>query len=201
MRAHMKEILHGEYTTDRPFESGFFRDRLGAMDIRGTLGDVTFAGISDDPAVLGLIKLGLAEAKITDNSSHGWTWDQLDVAGGGEAGPATVTGENDLNRHWQHNRSRSSGRVGGDERLQLSFERELAFITTVNFEVSSRLEKHAKLMPTGRPQHHTERMGPRLMAFALPETEALAHYAEGRRRCPTATCGTCSAASRPAASS
>ncbi len=86
MRAHLKEILNGEYTTDRPFDSGLFRDTFGAMDISGKLGRSTFTGATGDKFVLGIIKLWLAENRLTDSSSTGWTWDQLDVAVGGDVG-------------------------------------------------------------------------------------------------------------------
>ncbi|MGH3380952.1 MAG: hypothetical protein ACRDP6_40085, partial [Actinoallomurus sp.] len=179
MRAHGKEMLRGEYTTDRLFESGAFRDRFGAIDIKSEMSDVTFGGVSNDPGVLGLIKLGLMESRLTASSSHGWTWDQLDLAVGDDVGTAHLTGETDVNRHWQHNLSLSSSRVGGDERLQLSFERWVIFHSNVSFQVRSRMEKHAKLMPTGSPEHSSVRVGPRKMAFILPETEALAQYAGG----------------------
>src|SRR3569833_3150656 len=57
LRSHLKEILRGEYTTDRPFETGVFRDTFGAMDIRGELGRSRFVGATNDKFVLGIIKL------------------------------------------------------------------------------------------------------------------------------------------------
>ncbi|GAB3976053.1 hypothetical protein GCM10029978_061810 [Actinoallomurus acanthiterrae] len=178
MRSYFKEILGGQCTTENAFESRLTRDRLGAIDIRGHLGPTSFAGASAHKAVTGIIKLQLMEGRATGTSSHGWTWEQLDVALGGDAGPAHLTGETDLNRHWQFNRSRTSGRTGGKELLQLDFNRVYFFRSTVSFDVRSRLEKHAKLLPSGSA-HHTETVGPRLVEFALPEPEALAQYADG----------------------
>ncbi|MEV5755148.1 hypothetical protein AB0L00_45780, partial [Actinoallomurus sp. NPDC052308] len=179
MRAHLKEILNGEYTTDRPFEPGLFRDTFGAMDIRGGLGPTRFTGATGDKFVLGLIKLFLAQSSLTDSGSVGWSWDQLDVAAGDTAGLASLTAETDLTRHWQHNTSQTSGRTGGKELLQLNFNRVYSFETTVDFAVSSLREKHSKLVP-GSSAHHTQDMGPRTMVFLLPEPEALLQYAEGR---------------------
>ncbi|MFB9831101.1 scabin-related ADP-ribosyltransferase [Actinoallomurus acaciae] len=179
MRSHLKEILQGEYTTDRPFESGLFRDKFGAMDISGAMGPTTFTGATADKFVLGIIRLFLSESRVTQQSSTGWTWEQLDVAAGGDIGPATLVGESDASRHWQHNRSTTMGATGGKEPIQLDFNRVYIFETTVDFTARSRLEKHSKLWPTGTPKSHTEHMRPRTMTFLLPEPEALAQYADG----------------------
>jgi hypothetical protein len=181
MRAHLKEILKGEYTTDRPFEPGIFRDTFGAMDIRGDLGPTRFTGSTGDKFVLGLIKLFLAQNSLTDSGSIGLSWDQLDLAAGDTAGAANLTGETDLSRHWQHNKSKAAGRTGGKELLQLNFNRVYSFETTVDFAASSRREKHSKLFP-GSSAHHTEPVERRTMVFLLPEPEALLQYAEGRLR-------------------
>ncbi|GAB2847483.1 hypothetical protein GCM10027176_58870 [Actinoallomurus bryophytorum] len=179
MRSHMKEILAGEYTTDRPFDPGLFRDKFGAIDISGDMGTSRFTGATSDKFVLGVIKLWLTEGKLTDSNSTGWTWDQLDIAVGGPAGAATLTGEVDVNRHWQHNRSTSSGRSGGKELIQLDFNRVYSYQTTVNMQVRGRQEKHAKLWPSGTPRHHDNAMPGRVMVYLLPEPEALSRYADG----------------------
>ncbi|GLY83558.1 toxin glutamine deamidase domain-containing protein [Actinoallomurus iriomotensis] len=179
LRAHLKEILQGEYTTDRPFEPGLFRDTFGAMDISGEMGASMFTGATNDKFVLGVIKLWLAENRLTDTSSLGWSWDQLDVAVGGPAGHATLVGETDVNRHWQHNRSAGSGRTGGKELIQLDFNRVYSYRSTVNLTVRSRREKHSKVLPSGSPRHHSEPVPARTVVYLLPEPEALTRYADG----------------------
>ncbi|MFB9835384.1 WXG100-like domain-containing protein, partial [Actinoallomurus acaciae] len=179
LRSHLKEILQGEYTTDRPFEPGLFRDTFGAMDIRGEMGPSMFTGATNDKFVLGIIKLWLAENRLTDTSSAGWTWDQLDVAAGGDAGHATLVGETDVNRHWQHNRSKGSGRTGGKELIQLDFNRVYSYRSTVNLTVRSLREKHSKLLPSGSPRYRPVPVPGRGMVYLLPEPEALTRYAEG----------------------
>ena len=178
MRAHLKEALDG-YTTDRLFDPGLLRDTFGAIDIAGKLGRSTFTGATGDKFVLGIIKLWLAENRLTDTSSLGWTWDQVDIAVGGAAGHANLTGEVDLNRHWQHNRSKGSGRTGGKELIQLDFNRVYAYQTDVYYSIRGHQEKHSKLIPSGAPKDHAEHMTPRTMVFLLPEPEALTRYADG----------------------
>ncbi|WP_378207817.1 hypothetical protein, partial [Actinoallomurus acaciae] len=179
VRAHLREILKSEYTTDRLFDTGLFRDTFGALDISGELHDVEFSGSTGEKFVKGDIKLTLLENRLTDNSSLGITWDQLDVAGGGDAGHAVLTGEADANRHSQWNTATAAGRTGGKELIQLDFNHAYAFAGKVHLALSARQEKHSKLMPGGTPRHLTgERLGPRTMMFLLSEPEALKRYAE-----------------------
>ncbi|MFB9831720.1 hypothetical protein [Actinoallomurus acaciae] len=179
MRAHLKEILRGEYTTDRPFEPGVLRDTFGAVDIRGTLGPTRFTGATTDKFVLGLIKLWLSESQLADTRAGGLNWDQLDVAAGGNVGDVYLNAEADANRHWQRNRSSTNGRTGGKELLQLNFNRVYAFETTVDFTVASRREKLTKLWSSSIV-NETEEVKGRTLVFLLPEPEALLQYAEGR---------------------
>ena len=96
MRAHLKEILNGEYT-DRPAVRPGLLPRHLRRDghPRRRSATLEFIGATADKFVLGIIKLWLAENRLTDNSSTGLTWDQLDVAVGGAAGHANLTGEAD----------------------------------------------------------------------------------------------------------
>jgi hypothetical protein len=179
VRAHLREILKKEYTTDRLFDTGLFRDTFGALDISGDLHDVQFSGSSGEKFVKGDIKLFLAENRLTDNNSLGITWDQLDVAFGGAAGHAGLNGEADLNRHWQWNTATSSGRTGGKELIQLDFNHVYAFTAKLHLTVSARQEKHAKLAQTGTPKRLVgESLGPRTVMFLLSEPEALKLYAD-----------------------
>ncbi|MEV0405999.1 hypothetical protein [Actinoallomurus sp. NPDC050550] len=179
MRAHLNAALNGEYTTDRLFDPGLFRDTFGAIDVAAKLGRSTFVDATRDKFVLGIIKLWLAENRLTDTSSAGWTWDQLDIAVGGVVGHANLTGEVDFNRHWQHNRSKGSGRTGGKEMIPLDFNRVYLYRTDVYYSISSHQEKHSKLLPSGAPENHVEHMGPRTMMYLLPEPVALKRYADG----------------------
>ncbi|GAA4620319.1 hypothetical protein GCM10023196_003840 [Actinoallomurus vinaceus] len=178
VRAHLREILKGEYTTDRLFDTGLFVDTLGALDISGEMYDVGFSGSSGDKFVKGDIKLALLENRLTDNNSSGIAWDQLDFAFGGGAGHAGLAGEADLNRRWQWNTSTSSGRTGAKELIQLDFNQVYAFTARLDLAVSARQEKHSKPAPIWTKRLVRERLGPRTVMFLLSEPEALKRYAD-----------------------
>ncbi|MCO6005344.1 hypothetical protein NE236_10140 [Actinoallomurus purpureus] len=178
VRAHLREILKGEYTTDRLFDTGLFVDTLGALDISGEMHDVRFSGSSGDKFVKGDIKLALLENRLTDNNSFGIAWDQLDFAFGGGAGTAGLTGEADLNRRWQWNTSTSSGRTGAKELIQLDFNQVYAFTARLDLAVSARQEKHSKPAPIWTKRLVRERLDPRTVMFLLSEPEALKRYAD-----------------------
>ncbi|HXA59326.1 MAG TPA: hypothetical protein VNW94_09215, partial [Streptosporangiaceae bacterium] len=178
VRAHLKEILNGEYTTDRPFDPGFFRDTFGALDISGSLGPSAFAGATDGQFLVGIIKLFLLENKLSDTKSSGVTWEQLDAAFGDVAAQASITGESDLSRRWQRNNVRSSGRTGGKEVVQLDFNRVYAYSAEADFTVKGRQEKHAKLLPSGTSSPAPRQVNGREVIYLLPEPEALKHYAD-----------------------
>lgn len=178
MRSHLKEILNHQYTTDRPFSPGIFRDTFGAMDIRGTMGRSQFTGATNDKFVLGVIKLWLAENRTADTSSSGVTWEQLDLAVGGDSGKTHLTGEMDVNRNWTHNRNEGMGHSGGKELIQLDFNRVYAYQTTVDFTVRSRQEKHSKALWSST-RNQAPQVQNKTMVYLLPEPEALTKYAEG----------------------
>ncbi|MEU9384874.1 hypothetical protein AB0D38_29650, partial [Streptomyces sp. NPDC048279] len=178
MRAHAKEIVNGEYTTDQFFDPGLIRDTHGAVDISGTLGTSRFIGASESKFVLGNIKLWLAQTFHTDTSSEGVSWNQLDLGVGDAVGPAVETGGLALGRSWRWNKSATDGRTGGKELIQLDFHRVYAYSAPVSFTVSSRQEKHAKLLPsTHREDRRT--LDHRGMLYLLSEPEALERYADG----------------------
>ena len=197
LRAHLKEILNGEYTTDQLFDSGFFRNTLAALNISGAMGRTTYVDATKDKFVLGLIKLWLSVASTTDTTSKGITVDELDLAFGGVGqhhdaeghpkGMANLTGEVDLSRHWQWNRSRTGTRTAGTELIQLDFNRAYLYQTTVDYTVAGRREKHAKLLPGSErsgerqvPDRSEDEHRPgRLMMYLLPEPEALTQYGDG----------------------
>ncbi|WP_265565446.1 hypothetical protein [Streptomyces hygroscopicus] len=178
MRAHTKEIFNGEYATDQPFASGIFRDTHGAVDISGTMGKAAFIGATEDKFVLGIIKLGLTQTAHNDTSSWGINWGQLDVSAGDTAGPTVETGGMDFSRSWLWDTSAGHGRTGGKELIQLDFHHAYAYSMPVSFTVSSRQEKHAKLLPSS---HRASRLpvDNKKMLFLLSEPEALKHYADG----------------------
>ncbi|MCZ9342340.1 hypothetical protein NGM37_31735, partial [Streptomyces sp. TRM76130] len=71
VRGHLKQILGGHFTTDQFFAPGWFGDTFGAVDIRGTMGPSVFAGATEDPFVMGVIRFGLSQVSTTDTASHG----------------------------------------------------------------------------------------------------------------------------------
>ncbi|WP_405594605.1 protein-glutamine glutaminase family protein [Streptomyces sp. NBC_01092] len=178
MRAHLKEILYGAYTSDQPFRSRMFRDTFGAADIRGKMGPSQYVGATDDKFVLGVIKLWLAQAGTTHTSSSGFAWTQVDALLGREAGPATLAGGVSASRGWGWSTTDSRVTTGGKELIQLDFNRVYAYRTEVDLTFTSRVEKHGKLVPASM---HGERksLDGRDMIYLLPEPEALHHYAQG----------------------
>ncbi|MDN3357273.1 hypothetical protein [Actinomadura sp. DC4] len=180
VRAHLREILNGEYTTDRLFDTGLLRDTFGAVNISGDLQNLEFSGSTGEKFVKGDIKLFLAENRLTDSDSLGLTWDQLDVAAGGDVGHAGMVGEADVNRHWQWNTSKSDGHSGGKELIQLDFNHAYAFSGKMHFTVSAQQEKRSKVVPSGKPRRLQEnRLDPRTVMFLLSEPEALKRYGDG----------------------
>jgi hypothetical protein len=192
VRAYLKELLNGEYTTDRPFDPGLFRDTFGALDISGTLGPSQFAGATASPYVLGLIYLFLLENRLTDNKAFGIAWEQLDLAFGGLAGPniqragqpgytgiAGVSGEWDVNRRWQWNEALFNGQTGGKELLQLNFNRVYVFRAAADYLVRGRQEKHSKFFPSDTQRPEPREVKDRTVLYVLGEPDALLQYAEG----------------------
>jgi hypothetical protein len=179
VRAHLKEILNKEYTTDRPFEAGFLRNTFGMLDISGDLGPSRFVGATSDVFVLGIIKLLLMESKLTDTKSKGITWDQLDAAAGDYAGAASLTGEFDVTRRWGWNSARSASRVGGKEYIQVDVKRAFIYHAPANFTVRGRQEKRAKLLPSSVSRHEPRQVNDRTVMYVLTEPEGLRWYADG----------------------
>jgi hypothetical protein len=178
MRAHLKEILNGAYTSDQLFDPGLLRDTHGAVDIRGRMGTSVFAGATDDPFVLGVIKLWLAQAGTTDQTSSGFAWTQADLTMGGSAGPLSLNGGADATRSWHRGVSESKLQTGGKEYIQLDFNPVYAYTTTVDFTVTGRWEKSGKFAAS-TTQGDTRIVGDRKMVYLLPEPEALRGYADG----------------------
>ncbi|MCW2863312.1 MAG: hypothetical protein JWP48_5020, partial [Actinoallomurus sp.] len=192
IRAYLKELLNREYTTDRPFDPGLFRDTFGALDISGTLGPSQFAGATASPYVLGLIYLFLLENRLTDNKAFGIAWEQLDLAFGGLAGSniqragqpgytgiAGISGEWDVYRRWQWNEALFNGQTGGKELLQLNFNRVYVFQAAADYLVRGRQEKHSKFFPSDTQRPEPMEVKDRTVLYVLGEPDALLQYAEG----------------------
>jgi hypothetical protein len=179
LRAHLKEILQSSYTTDQFFKPNLWRDTHGAVDISGQMGPSTFRGASSDPFVIGAIKLWLAESSTSTTTTNGLTWEQADIGAGTAAGAATIIGETDNKRTWQHSETQSRGRVGGTELLQTNTNHAYLYETDVNLKVSARLEKHGKLVPSHQEPLRPVSVPDRRMLYLLPEPEALALYGTG----------------------
>lgn len=175
LRAHLKEALNGRLTSDHFVDTGF-RDTFGAIDVRGRMGRSVFAGATPDKFVLGVIKLWMTQTNATDTSSAGVSWAQAGVTVGGAAGDVSVQGEAGASRNWQWNTSASQGRTGAKELIQLDFNRAYAYRTEVDFEVRSRLEKTAKLLPGTHRSDRQEVTG-RTALYLLSEPDALEQYA------------------------
>ncbi|WP_141960105.1 hypothetical protein [Actinoallomurus bryophytorum] len=182
VRSHLKEIFNREYTTDRPFEPGLIRNTFGALDISGSLGPARFVDATSDPFVIGIIKLLLLESRLTATKSSGITWDQLDLELGSVAGQANLSTEWDVNRHWQRNTSKSSGRTGAKELIQLKIDRAYLFEAPADLKVSGLLEKRAKLLPSSTAKPGPKTLENRPVGFLLSEPDALHEYA--RRTVP-----------------
>ncbi|MGW3980187.1 hypothetical protein [Streptomyces mirabilis] len=178
VRAHLKEIVHGRYTTDQFFDSGWLRDTFGALDVRGSMGPSEFVDAIDDPFVLGVITLWMSRTSSTDTSSVGLRWAQADLTVGGPTpdGVGYLQGGADALRGWQWNSGVGRGQTGGKEEIKLDFNRAYLYRTAVDFAVTGRLEKHAKLLPdTHRADLRT--VTGRTVLYALSEPEALQQYA------------------------
>ncbi|HWB37119.1 MAG TPA: hypothetical protein VHA75_13965, partial [Rugosimonospora sp.] len=183
MTAHLKEIVHGEYTTDTLFEPGILRDEHAALSISGRLGGSEFAGATPDQYTLGLIKLVLTQAGQTASRSHGITWNQLDVAGGSDVTSphlASAAGEATSAHRWGRSETRGLRQTGGKEFLELNFQRAYAFRTVVDFDVRGAHEKRSKLLPHLKMVRAGETVANREMIYLLSEPDALEQFAEGR---------------------
>ncbi|HEY3506082.1 MAG TPA: hypothetical protein VGN37_25255 [Actinocatenispora sp.] len=187
VRSHFKEILAGNYTTDQLFTSGLWRDGSGALALKADLGNSTFAGATDNPYVLGLIKLWLAEAKQSSSRTNGVNVNPLDVSfGGADANAlANLAGGVNGGLHWGAQHSSSSSRTGAKEFLELDFRKAYAFSSTVDYTAAATTEKHGKLAWAS----HTKNPPVRIPApggeqkdviYVLSEQEALAQYGDGR---------------------
>ncbi|MFC7016182.1 hypothetical protein ACFQMH_31725 [Streptomyces viridiviolaceus] len=176
VRSHFKEMAYGRYSNDQFFDPGL-RDTNAAVDIRAVLGPSAFAGFLDD-FVLGDISLWMSQTNGTDSSSNGVSWAQAGVTVGGSAGVASVSGEVGATRGWQWNRSSSQGRTGAEEMIRLAFGRGYVFRAETRFEVRSRLEKTAKLLPNSYRSHRQDVTG-RTVMYVLAEADALEKYAAG----------------------
>ncbi len=182
VRSHFKEMAHGHYTTDQFFDSGLLRDTFGAVDIKANMGRSAFAGATSDKFVLGVIKLWLLTASDTDTSAVGINWAQWDATVGSALSDGNAVeylqNATAASRRWQYNSSRGGSRVGGKELIQLDFNRAYAFRTDVSYSVTSRQEKHSKLLWA---DHSGEKavVDGRRMVYLLSEPEALRQYGEG----------------------
>jgi hypothetical protein len=188
VRGHLKQILGGHFTTDQFFEPGWFGDTFGAVDIRGTMGPSVFAGSTEDPFVMGVIRFGLNQVSTTDITSHGLRWVQADVTVGGpvdSGGTGFLQGQTDAGRGLQWNTSTTGTRAAARELIQLDFNRAYAYRAFVDFTVTGRREEHGKLRPqTGRSDRREVRG--REVVYLLSEPEALARYAAGDLPVPDA---------------
>ncbi|MET7694513.1 hypothetical protein ABZT06_42480 [Streptomyces sp. NPDC005483] len=171
-----------EYTTDQPFDPGFWRDAKAAVNITGSMRKAKFAQATDHPFVLGRILLTLSQINDSDTSARGIRHNQFDIGLGGPAGtgqPAgTVQGGLNTGRTYQWNDTRGNGRTAGKEYIQLDFNRAYLFETEVDYVVSTRLEKDGKFVAL----HHDEATGTvrdKKFSFVLSEPMALDEYGRG----------------------
>ncbi|WP_285585005.1 protein-glutamine glutaminase family protein, partial [Actinoallomurus iriomotensis] len=178
VRAHLREILNREYTTDRPLEEGLFRNTFGLLDISADLGPSRFVGATSDNFVLGIIKLLLLESRLTASSWRGVTTGP-DFAAGDVAGEASLTGEAAGLRHLGWNTSRTTSRTGGVEYIQIDVKRAFIYLAPTTFTVKGRQEKHGKLFPSSETTHKPQRLDDRTVMYVLTEPEALKWYANG----------------------
>lgn len=187
MRSYVREILRGAYTSDQPFKARWTRDVFGAVDARGTMGPSQYIGATDKPLSVSDIQLWLAEAGTSHTVSSGLTWNQAEVQLGGEAGGGTIAGGVFANHTWEHKKTTTAASTGGKERFRTNSEYFYAYRPTgegepsdggVNFDFTTRKEKHAKLAKTSAKWERTSLRG-REMIYFLAESEALHQYAEG----------------------
>jgi hypothetical protein len=144
------------------------------------MGPSSFAGVTQDPFVLGAITLWMSQTNSSASTSRGIRAVPADLSVGGATpdGDGSLQGGADASWSRQWNRSASSGRTGAKEEIKLSFTRAYLFRTSVDYEVTGRLEKHAKLVPDSYASHN-ERVAGRTMLYLLAEPEALEQYAAG----------------------
>ncbi|MFD9053307.1 hypothetical protein [Streptomyces zaomyceticus] len=179
MRAHAKEIVNGQYTTDQLVDPGLLRDKHAMVDISGRLGPSQFLDATDQSFVLGIIKLWLAMTSHTTTQSVGLSLGQLDLSAGNatEEGVA-VSGGLGAARTWQRNRTAAMGRTGGKELIQLGFDRVYLYGTGLDLMFTGRLEKSGKLLPT-RHRSDRQQLTDRTMLYLVSEPDALEYYAQG----------------------
>ncbi|MFD9698109.1 hypothetical protein [Lentzea sp. NPDC059081] len=177
LKAFIKEIVNGEFSTDQFFEPGWLLNTHGAADVRGDIGLTRYVGSTNSPFVLGIIKLSLSVAGDSSTRSHGFTWEQAGFSLG-EADPEGLTGgaEGGANRSWTRNRTKGMSRTGAEELIQLDFNRAYAFESFIDLTVTAKEEKHAKLWSS--PENGRQDTLTRTMRFVLSEPEALDRHAD-----------------------
>jgi hypothetical protein len=181
VRAHFREILAGQYTTEHLHETGFLIGRQGAVSISATVGDSTFVGSTPDKFVLGLIDLWLAQTGQSSSSSHGVTFEQFALGLGGDPRNANLGGvAADIGKtsHIGRTESQSIGRTGGIELLDLDFHRVYAFTAPVRFLVTAMQRREGKFTTAGAQHTRNTNRRDRTMVYVLAEPEALALYAQ-----------------------
>ncbi|XVS67743.1 hypothetical protein ACQPYE_17335 [Actinosynnema sp. CA-299493] len=178
LRAFLKEIVNGEFTTDQFFEPGWFVDTHGAAAVGASIGATRYVGSTADRFVLGVIKLFLSIAGDTSTRRSEWAWDQVDAAFG-EADPSGPTGAAGAGagRGWGFGDFAGLSRTAGEELIQLDFDRAYVFESQIDFTLSTREEHRAKLL--SRDTAGNRRTLSRTMRFVLAEPEALDRHARG----------------------
>ncbi|PZG14118.1 hypothetical protein C1I95_22420 [Micromonospora craterilacus] len=180
--SHLPEILGGRYTTDALFEGQFWRDKYRTLSVGAELGASEFVGATNDPYVLGLIKLSLTQAGTSSSRSYGSGVTPLDVAAGGDPGSSHVVGLSGSTGHgmrWGRERGRAAKQTGGRELLELNFHRAYAFRAPIEYSLVTGKTKRAKLFPNSDYVPREERVEAEPMIYVLSEPDALEHYANG----------------------
>ncbi|HWB36877.1 MAG TPA: hypothetical protein VHA75_12710, partial [Rugosimonospora sp.] len=183
--SHFREVVDGRYTTDTFFQPEFIRDKYRAVSLKADVGPAQFVGATDDPYILGLIKLSLTQTGQSSSRGSGIGGSPLDLAGGGDPGHSDVTNVSGSGTHTMRSgksTTRGTKDTGGRESLEIAVTEGLAFRAPVSYALRIGKTKRAKLFANTDFVPVERRIGAtdvEQMIFILSEPEALEHYATG----------------------
>ncbi|MET9109571.1 hypothetical protein, partial [Streptomyces zhihengii] len=184
IKTHFTEAAHHQLTSDQFFGPGFLRDTNATIDLRVDLEPLMwFRGVTEDPAVLGDIRLRLGQTSLSAARSSFLKWGQFDLMFGGSTqsgdGDGFLQGGVDGSRTWQRTRKRTAQNTGGLEELGI-FTSEILYQVEMRYSGSVALGQHKSgkfVRPSGKGAVRS--VGDQRVVVLLLEEIALHHYARG----------------------
>ncbi|MFE3271088.1 hypothetical protein [Streptomyces sp. NPDC059215] len=189
LRSFLQEIVDKHYSTDLPFDAGWFQSDFGGISIEATLGHVTYEGKVEGDFVKANIALAQSEIATTRQLARGVRTSFDVVSVGGPVPTQNPHSPNSLSTSAgiSHSRQKTTAvthmNAAAIERLGLDFGQAYIFSMDISFFIRVLTERHGKFTFSAQEAKSIRVEGRKVM-FILTERRVLELYANGTINLP-----------------